>query len=162
MKARTNYDVLFFNSSEEFAIPFLMVAALLLALFSNYCINVNTFSLHGMYRMRLVRAFLGASNFGRDADRFTNFDKSDNIPQAELRLISDAPIHVINTALNLVNTRKQCVAAAQGRVVHLHAISVRQLATRLRVYLLLRQHPRRDPGYLHGHQRRRVQPQHGL
>ena len=107
VNARTNYDVLFFNSTEEFAIPFLMVAALLLALFSNYCINVNTFSLHGMYRMRLVRAFLGASNFGRDADRFTNFDKSDNIPQAELQLIPDAPIHVVNTALNLVNTRKQ-------------------------------------------------------
>jgi hypothetical protein len=104
---RSNYDVLFFNSAEEYAIPMLTVAALLLALFANYCINVNVFSLHGMYRMRLVRAFLGASNFGRDADRFTNFDKSDNIQQSELQLIPDAPIHVVNTALNLVHVRKR-------------------------------------------------------
>jgi hypothetical protein len=106
-KAHSTGDVHFFNSAKDLAIPILTATALLLALFANYCINVNTFSLHGMYRMRLVRAFLGASNFGRDADRFTNFDKSDNIPQADLRSISDAPIHVVNTALNLVNVHKQ-------------------------------------------------------
>jgi hypothetical protein len=33
--------------------------------------------------MRLVRAFLGASNFSRDADRFTNFDSTDNFPQTD-------------------------------------------------------------------------------
>ena len=32
------------------------------ALLVNWAININLFSLHGMYRMRLMRAFLGASN----------------------------------------------------------------------------------------------------
>ena len=34
-------------------------------------ININTFSLHGMYRDRLIRAYLGASNPKRNANRFT-------------------------------------------------------------------------------------------
>jgi hypothetical protein len=100
-------DIHFFTSAYEIAIPILAILAVLIAALANSCINVNTFSLHGMYRMRLVRAFLGASNFGRDADRFTNFDKTDNFHQSDLRSIPDAPIHVINTALNLVDTRKQ-------------------------------------------------------
>jgi hypothetical protein len=106
-RAQGNGEIHFFNSASDLAVPLVIVAALLVALFANYCINVNTFSLHGMYRMRLVRAFLGASNFGRDADRFTNFDKSDNIPQSDLQSTADAPIHVVNTALNLVNVQKK-------------------------------------------------------
>ena len=86
--------------------PILGVLAILVAALANACINVNTFSLHGMYRMRLVRAFLGASNFSRNADRFTNFDSTDNFPQADLQTASDAPIHVVNAALNLVDGGK--------------------------------------------------------
>ena len=37
-------------------------AAFLLALIMNSRVSVNTFSLHGMYRSRLVRSYLGASN----------------------------------------------------------------------------------------------------
>src|SRR5271166_4600570 len=33
-------------------------AACLLALFANIFININNFSLHGMYRMRLTRSYL--------------------------------------------------------------------------------------------------------
>jgi hypothetical protein len=91
---------------EGTAILLLGAAAALLAWSANYCINVNTFSLHGMYRLRLVRAFLGASNFGRDADRFTNFDRNDNLAQADLQTLTNAPIHVVNTSLNLVHVRK--------------------------------------------------------
>ena len=106
-RAHSTGDIHFFNNSYDVAIILLGGVAVLLAALANSCINVNTFSLHGMYRMRLVRAFLGASNFGRDADRFTNFDKTDNIPQSDLQLVPDAPIHVVNTALNLVDARKQ-------------------------------------------------------
>jgi len=79
-------------------------AAALLAVFANMFININTFSLHGMYRMRLTRAYLGASNFARHPDSFTNFDSTDNIHEAGMPC-TDAPLHVINTALNLVATR---------------------------------------------------------
>jgi len=75
-----------------------------LALFANMFININTFSLHGMYRMRLTRAYLGASNFARHPDTFTNFDNTDNIYEADMPR-QGAPLHIINTALNLVATR---------------------------------------------------------
>ena len=56
-------------------------------------VNINTFSLHGMYRDRLIRAYLGASNPERKASRFTGFSATDDIPMAALdtRL---RPLHV--------------------------------------------------------------------
>ena len=55
-----------------------VVTSVLMARF----ININTFSLHGMYRDRLVRAYLGASNSARRASRFTGFAANDDIADA--------------------------------------------------------------------------------
>jgi hypothetical protein len=49
------------------------------------CIGVNRFSMHGLYRNRLIRAYLGASRYSRDPDRFTGFDENDNLQMYELR-----------------------------------------------------------------------------
>jgi hypothetical protein len=70
-------------------------------------INVNKFSLHAIYRNRLVRAYLGASNSKRDPNPFTGFDPADNFPLQELRdpknpTLPQRPLHIINMALNLV------------------------------------------------------------
>jgi hypothetical protein len=67
---------------------------------ASYFINVNKFSLHGMYRMRLIRAFLGASNTNRRPNLFTNFDSADNMPMCTLT--HHKPLHVVNMTLNLV------------------------------------------------------------
>lgn len=48
-------------------------------------INTNKFSYHAMYRNRLIRAYLGASNKNRFPNPFTGFDPADNIPMHELR-----------------------------------------------------------------------------
>ncbi len=64
-------------------------------------INTNKFSLHGMYRNRLVRAYLAASNSGRNPNPFTGFDENDNINISDLR--EQVPLHVTNQALNLVS-----------------------------------------------------------
>lgn len=66
-------------------------------------VPVNTFSLHGMYRERLIRAFLGASRASgaRRPNPFTGFDVSDNLPMHGL-LKSGRPLHVVNTTLNRV------------------------------------------------------------
>nr|HRC84200.1 patatin-like phospholipase family protein [Thermoanaerobaculia bacterium] len=71
-----------------------LLAATLLALgwFMARYINVNTFSLHGMYRDRLIRAYLGASNPERNASRFTGFAPNDDLPMASV-----APIHGTTT-----------------------------------------------------------------
>jgi hypothetical protein len=58
--------------------------AFLLALIMNSCVSVNTFSLHGMYRSRLVRSYLGASNNKRRPNPFTNFDVTDNLALASI------------------------------------------------------------------------------
>lgn len=49
-------------------------------------LNLNKFSLHGMYRDRLIRAYLGASRGDkRSPDPFTGFDPLDNIFMHKLR-----------------------------------------------------------------------------
>jgi len=65
-------------------------------------ININTFSLQGMYRNRLIRAYLGASNLNRRASRFTGFSNTDNVLMRDMRAVWK-PFHVVNMALNLVS-----------------------------------------------------------
>jgi hypothetical protein len=72
-----------------------------------FFINANKFSLHGAYRDRLIRAYLGASHDDRHPNLFTGFDPADNIPMYELRLGErtkrfERPFHVVNITLNLV------------------------------------------------------------
>jgi hypothetical protein len=85
-------------------------------------VHVNKFSLHAMYRNRLVRAFLGASRTNRDPDAppshelnldssqprdpnpFTGFDPADNIPMKDL--LGKRPLHIVNITLNLVQGRR--------------------------------------------------------
>jgi hypothetical protein len=68
-------------------------------------ININKFSLHAMYRSRLIRAYLGASNDRRNANKFTGFADNDNLMMCKLdpKL---RPFHVVNTCLNLVAGRR--------------------------------------------------------
>ncbi len=78
----------------------LACAYLLLGVGSSFFINVNTFSLHAMYKQRLIRAYLGASNSNRRPHLFTGFDEDDNMPICALT--THKPLHVVNMALNLV------------------------------------------------------------
>lgn len=69
-----------------------------------WVVNVNRFSAHGLYRNRLVRAYLGASRDQRERDPFTGFDPGDNLPLHALAGgRSPRPLPVINAALNLVS-----------------------------------------------------------
>lgn len=83
---------------------YIFLAALLSSLLINWMININLFSLHGMYRMRLIRAFLGASNTQRVANPFTGFDDRDNVYEAAIPTGPGMPLHVINATVNLVGT----------------------------------------------------------
>lgn len=74
-------------------------------------IDVNRFSLHAMYRMRLVRAYLGASRptGTRRPNPFTGFDARDNLPMHELEDTQQGDerptLHVLNMALNVTSER---------------------------------------------------------
>jgi hypothetical protein len=63
-------------------------------------VNVNKFSLHGAYRDRLVRAYLGASHRDRKQNTFTGFDDKDNLELHKLE--HQRPLYVINATVNLV------------------------------------------------------------
>ena len=64
-------------------------------------VNVNIFSLHAMYRDRLIRAYVGASRESseRRPNLFTGQDPDDNVQMYEIK---QQPFHVLNIALNLV------------------------------------------------------------
>ena len=68
-------------------------------------IDVNRFSMHGVYRNRLVRAFLGGARAGRKSDPFTDFDPADNYRVSELKAQKNdrrVLYPIINVTLNLV------------------------------------------------------------
>lgn len=69
-------------------------------------VNVNRFSLHGLYRNRLVRAYLGASNVDRRPNPFSGFDPEDDaLHLADLRppLGETARLlPIVNVTLNLL------------------------------------------------------------
>jgi hypothetical protein len=94
------------------------LAALVLA----FAIDLNRFSLHAMYRDRLIRAYLGASRARRSPDAFTGFDPADNVHLSAL--VRPRLLHVINVALNLVKGRNlawQERKAASFTMTPLHA-----------------------------------------
>jgi Patatin-like phospholipase len=68
-------------------------------------INPNRFSMHAMYRDRLIRAYLGASNQKRKPNPFTGFDPNDNPKMHAVWAPGESGgklMPVINIALNLV------------------------------------------------------------
>ena len=80
----------------------LMVGLAAFGLAMSRLVPVNRFSLHGMYRQRLIRTFLGASRRDRRPNAFTGFDAKDDLCVHELADVR--PLHVINTTLNAVES----------------------------------------------------------
>ena len=78
-------------------------------------VSVNLFSLHGMYRARIVRAFIGASRPAdvRRPNRFTGFDPDDDLDVAALAELG-RPLHVMNCTLNLVRGSTQLSQERKG------------------------------------------------
>ena len=80
---------------------------LLVSALAAFYININRYSLHAMYRNRLIRAYLGASvpDDQRKPNKFTGFDSNDNF---SVQLLAPADgqkarlFHVLNLTLNLV------------------------------------------------------------
>ena len=96
-------------------------------------ISINQFSLHEMYRSRLVRTFLGVTRAkdDRHPSAFTGFDAADDMPFGRVQDLG-RPLHVVNTTLNLVADNRLAVAerkATSFTMSPLHAGS-RQLGYR--------------------------------
>jgi hypothetical protein len=100
-----------FCTFELVCIAGLAVTAMLLS----WRVGVNEFSLHSLYRNRLIRCYLGASNEPRHPHPFTGFDRTDdNIAVSDLITSPPnptdrpyaGPYPIINAALNLVKGEK--------------------------------------------------------
>jgi hypothetical protein len=91
-----------------------LIIAVLVALAASYFVNINRYSLHALYRNRMVRAYLGAARQERHPDAFTGFDPEDNFcvyklwpPKPDRNGNSPHSLfHVINIALNVVSTKR--------------------------------------------------------
>jgi hypothetical protein len=62
-----------------------MLLIVALAYWLSTKIGVNKFSMHALYRNRLIRAYLGASRYSRQPNAFTGFDERDNLRMYQLR-----------------------------------------------------------------------------
>ena len=89
------------------------VVTAVVGLLASYFVNINRFSLHALYRNRLIRGYLGASRQERDPDRFTGFDIEDNVsvhkiwpPKSDHGPGAHCLFHVVNIALNVVSTER--------------------------------------------------------
>jgi len=71
-------------------------------------VDINDFSIHHLYRNRLIRCYLGASHENRVRHPFTGFDAGDDLyltdvlPSGCQAPKLPGPLHIINAALNLV------------------------------------------------------------
>ena len=90
-----------------------LAVAAVVGLLASICVNINRFSLHALYRNRLTRCYLGASNDKRNPDRFSGFDFHDNLCVHQvwppLPGKGENPLslfHVVNIALNVVSTKR--------------------------------------------------------
>ncbi|SFM28378.1 patatin-like phospholipase family protein [Rugamonas rubra] len=118
------------------AVGALFLKLLAVALILGWRVDINKFSLYMMYRMRLVRAYFGASSPSRCPHPFTGFDPNDDPPLESLLRQSGAapmpgapgaaatapagsapgaaparaklqrPYHLISAAINLVNGKE--------------------------------------------------------
>ena len=81
-----------------------------LALFGilSWRVDINIFSLHLLYRNRLIRCYLGASNEERTPHPFYGFDAGDDIKLHEVRESKSyaGPYPIVNTAINLVGGKE--------------------------------------------------------
>jgi len=92
-----------------------VVIALVVAALLGWRVDINKFSLYMMYRLRLVRAYFGASSAKRSPHPFTGFDPADDPDLAALlkkprapgsRAELQRPYHIINATLNLVGGKE--------------------------------------------------------
>lgn len=93
------------GSTRVAALLLILAAATVACLLTARAVNVNKFSMHAMYRNRLVRCYLGASREKTERKRhpFTGFDQDDDCEMTDLPL---RPFHVVNMAWNLVKGRR--------------------------------------------------------
>ena len=84
--------------------------------------DINQFSVHNLYRNRLVRCYLGAALRDRREQPFTGFSDADDFPLASLEIpeqpdpkIDGRPLPILNTSLNVVRGKELALQTRKAR-----------------------------------------------
>src|SRR5262249_32138681 len=129
-----------------------ILAAAALGVAASFRIGINEFSLHAMYRNRLIRAYLGASRgTRRRADPFIGFDPDDDVALCRTRPEPGQPrplFHVLNMSLNLVGGGD--LAWQERKAESMTATSL-HAGTRTLGYRLVDEYGGLGDAYGHGH-----------
>ncbi|MGB7230267.1 MAG: hypothetical protein WBD19_01245 [Candidatus Acidiferrum sp.] len=103
-------------------VPLLCLIFFAAALFVSWRVDINEFSIHYLYRNRLVRCYLGASVPGRNAQPFTGFSEEDNLALGKLKIPAGStdpkdgrPLPILNTSLNVVRGEELALQARKAR-----------------------------------------------
>jgi Patatin-like phospholipase len=86
----------------------MLIVATVVFVIAGIILDPNEFSLHGFYRDRLVRCFLGASNADSPAPNSLWNIRTDDLPLVATVLAVErhgAPLHLVNTAVNLFSSK---------------------------------------------------------
>lgn len=89
------------------AVLWLLLGSVGVFLVFGWLLDANEFALHGFFRDRIVRCYLGASNNDSPASDSVWNIRSDDIPLSCLAasIKQGAPFHIVNTAVNLFGSK---------------------------------------------------------
>lgn len=106
----------------HYRVPLACVLFFVAAVALSWRVDINEFSIHYLYRNRLVRCYLGASVPERNAQPFTGFSEADNFPLGTLKIPpgsndpKDArPLPILNTSLNVVRGKELAMQTRKAR-----------------------------------------------
>ena len=105
-------------------VPVFCVLFAVAALVLSWRVDINEFSVHHLYRNRLIRCYLGApaEHRDRDAQPFTGFSESDDLLLAKLQVPPGSadpkdgrPLPILNTSLNVVRGKELALQTRKAR-----------------------------------------------
>jgi hypothetical protein len=106
----------------DIQVPLMCLIFIASALLVSWRVDINEFSIHYLYRDRLVRCYLGASVEERNAQPFTGFSEEDNFPLSRLRIPLGSvlpqdgrPLPILNTSLNVVRGKELALQTRKAR-----------------------------------------------
>jgi predicted acylesterase/phospholipase RssA len=106
----------------EISVPLLGLIFFGAAVFVSWRVDINEFSIHYLYRNRLVRCYLGATVAKRNAQPFTGFSEADNFPLGDLKIPAGSidpkdgrPLPILNTSLNVVRGKELALQTRKAR-----------------------------------------------
>jgi hypothetical protein len=106
----------------DIQVPLLGLIFIAAAALVSWRVDINEFSIHYLYRDRLVRCYLGATVPERKAQPFTGFSEEDNFPLSRLQItpgsnlpLDGRPLPILNTSLNVVRGKELALQTRKAR-----------------------------------------------